>query len=295
MTTVTAISVIPSIAALHSLYKITLFTSISLNHLVVTSLIAIIVAAMTSSLFVSVYAQTTTMLPSSSSSLTLSQTYDSQLHGVRVNYPQGWIVFEKLPEENLTASGTAEVPRSVTQEESVLAMCPISQIEENPFYSSMYDMFQRGENDASIMMLTCVATWDGFMVMKQENLNKSESPYLNAKSNLTIDDFFEFTKQELSSSPVIRDPKVINVTDTTINVINSNLTTTPVRQLPAKIVEIFLYDVIQDEYETEYRLLAVDSKTATGYTFYGVKFEDNEIIKTVQDQHRLLQGLEILE
>jgi hypothetical protein len=95
---------------------------------------------------------------------------------------------------------------------------------------------------------------------------------------------------------VLRDAKIINVTDTTINVVNPNLTTTtPVRQLPAKIVEIFLFNAIQEEYETEYRLLAVDSETATGYKFYGAQFEDNEIITTVQDQHRLLQGLEILE
>jgi hypothetical protein len=222
-----------------------------------------------------------------------SNTFDNELYGVRVHHPDGWIVLETEGEGGLI-SGPADSPRPVTYEMRILAMCPFSYFESGSQLRDFYDLAQRDNSSKDVVSLLCGTLPDGFILAAQPNLNKSESPYLNGKQNITIDDYLAFVRDRDAASMIYSNEKFINITDAVINV-TDKATNQTIRQLPAKIVDAFHFAELRGEYETTKQLLVVDGSRAIGYRFYDLTLEDNQIVTDIEEEHRLLQGLELLE
>ena len=124
------------------------------------------------------------------------------------------------------------------------------------------------------------------------NLNKSESPYLNGKRNITIDDYFAFDKQQYDANTARSDIKIINVTYTVIRVTNPTTNQT-VKELPAKIIESVGRNLFTDEYETQMELITVNENT--GYQFSDINIEDNEVLTDIPLIHLALREFRILQ
>lgn len=225
-----------------------------------------------------------TTTPTYAQTATTIHTFDSKLHGVRVHYSDGWSVYEHTY-NSINSSGA--VPRSVTQVHLAVAVCPTAQLESHWMLQIPSDI-----TPEKLKPALCWVVPDGLSLVYQPNLNKSESPYLNGKQNITIDDYFAFDKQQYDANTARSDIKIINVTDTVIRVTNPTTNQT-VRELPAKIIESVGRNLFTDEYETQTELITVNENT--GYQFSDINIEDNEVLTNIPLIHLALRSFEILE
>jgi hypothetical protein len=226
----------------------------------------------------------------------LPNTFDSEKYGIRIHYPNGWVVIESSTlEEARSARMTAGPVSTVSPYDIALAMCPLSQIENNLLYDEIYRRYKLEHTAAinSTMTVLCVATHDGIAVNYKQNLNRSESPFLSGKQNVTLDDYVAYQWGENERSGVLQNARVLNVTDALIKVINSTTNQT-VRELPAKIIETFTLNNLSGEYQTLLELLTVNENT--GYVVQDLNLEDNRILVDLQGEHQLLQqSVELLD
>jgi hypothetical protein len=238
------------------------------------------------------------ILPAFAQQIPLSNTFDSEKYGIRIHYPIGWVVIESSTlEEAQRAPGMTAGPSATTVSpyDIALAMCPLSQIENNLLYDEIYGRYKLEHTAAinSTMTVLCAATHDGIAVNYKQNLNRSESPFLSGKQNVTLDDYVAYHRGENERSRVLQNVRVLNVTDAVINVINSTTNQT-VRQLPAKIMETFTLNNLSGEYQTLLELLTVNENT--GYVAQDFNLEDNKILVDLPGEHQLLQqSVELLE
>jgi hypothetical protein len=236
------------------------------------------------------------ILPAFAQQIPLSNTFDSEKYGIRIQYPNGWVVIESSTLEARSAPGmTADPNTTISPYDIALAMCPLSQIENNLLYDEIYGRYKLEHTAAinSTMAVLCVATHDGIAVNYEQNLNRSESPFLSGKQNVTLDDYVAYHKGENEHSGVLQNVRVLNVTDAVIKVINS-ATNQTVRELPAKIIETFALNKLSGEYQTLLELLTVNENT--GYVVQDFNLEDNEILVDLPGEHQLLQqSVELLD
>jgi hypothetical protein len=185
-----------------------------------------------------------------------NKIFQNKEDGFRMRVPDGWVV----QDVNNTHYGNfyAELESGF----GILALiCPVEQAVPD---------IRGGHN--------CEQANDTVYIFRYFNLGeRPEFASIDDSPNITTDDFLTFTIQELQNGNV-SNVRIINSTDTTINVTSSEDPNTTIRTVPVKLAEITYQFMPTLEDIRSYYMLAIaptELEAAQLLTGYRITYEDS--------------------